>query len=111
MTAKPDTPQDLGKRQGVQDLDPAQAERLHQLRQALGLSVNDMAQRLGLWGANGADNLRQMERCARPLPGTLQVLLGYMEREQAENARKLGQLSDFRESEIIAGRIRKLSGE
>lgn len=64
-----------------QDIDPNMAERLHQLRQALGLSVNDMAQRVGLWGANGADNLRQMERCARPIPGTLQVLMGYLERE------------------------------
>lgn len=61
--------------------DPHLAERLHQLRRRLSLSVNDMAQRLGLWGANGADNLRQMERCARPLPGTLQVLLAYMEQE------------------------------
>lgn len=75
-----------GKHAGAQDLDPHLAERLHQLRRSLGLSVNDMAQRLGLWGANGADNLRQMERCARPLPGTLQVLLGYMEREESQRA-------------------------
>jgi transcriptional regulator with XRE-family HTH domain len=70
-----------------QDLDPRLAERLAQLRHALGLSVADMAQRLGLWGANGADNLRQMERCARPVPGTLQVLLGYMERELQQQQR------------------------
>lgn len=67
----------------AQDIDPAQAERLQALRKALGLSVADMAHKLGLWGSNGADNLRQMERGARPLPGTLQVLLGYIEREQA----------------------------
>ena len=84
-------PQDLGApaagRDQVQDLDPHLAERLHQLRRGLGLSVNDMAQRVGLWGRNGADNLRQMERCARPIPGTLQVLLGYMERELQERGR------------------------
>jgi transcriptional regulator with XRE-family HTH domain len=67
----------------AQDIDAAQAERLQALRKALSLSVADMAHKLGLWGANGTDNLRQMERGARPLPGTLQVLLGYMERERA----------------------------
>jgi transcriptional regulator with XRE-family HTH domain len=61
--------------------DPAHAARLLALRQARGLSVADMAQALGLWGANGADNLRQMERGARPLPGTLQLLMATMERE------------------------------
>lgn len=70
----------------AQDIDPALAERLQALRAALGLSVADMAQRVGLWGANGADNLRQMERGARPLPGTLQVLLGYMERQTTNQA-------------------------
>lgn len=65
----------------AQDIDPALAERLQALRKALGFSVADMAEKLGLWGANGSDNLRQMERGARPLPGTLQVLLGYMERD------------------------------
>lgn len=68
-------------RPATQTPDQALADRLQALRKARGLSVADMAQALGLWGANGADNLRQMERGARPLPGTLQVLLGYMERE------------------------------
>ncbi|WP_372826518.1 hypothetical protein [Polaromonas sp.] len=90
MTAKPTPPQDMAKRPGVQDLDPALAGRLQGLRKSLGLSVSDMAQRLGLWGANGADNLRQMERCARPLPGTLQVLLGYMERDLQDRPWDLG---------------------
>lgn len=86
MATDPTTPPDPqdrpARRDQAQDLDPHLAERLHQLRQRLGLSVNDMAQRVGLWGANGADNLRQMERCARAIPGTLQVLLPYIEREQ-----------------------------
>lgn len=64
-------------------IDLALAERLHQLRKGLGLSVNDMAAHLGLWGANGADNLRQMERGARAVPGTLQVVIELMERMQA----------------------------
>lgn len=85
MSIERTPPQDLqaagAGRDQVQDLDPHLAERLQQLRHGLGLSVTDMAQRVGLWGRNGADNLRQMERCARPIPGTLQVLLGYMERE------------------------------
>lgn len=88
MNTERTPPQDLGQpgaqRAGVQDLDPALAERLHQLRKGLGLSVEKMADKLGLWGANGGDNLRQMERCKRPMPGTLQVLLGYMEREQQQ---------------------------
>ena len=58
------------------------ANRLKALRHARGLSVADMAQAVGLWGANGADNLRQMERGFRPLPGTLQVLLGMMEMDK-----------------------------
>lgn len=85
MTARHDHPQDLGQpaatRERVQDLDPHLAERLHQLRRALGLSLTQMAEHVGLWGANGADNLRQMERCKRPVPGTLQTLLPYLERE------------------------------
>lgn len=80
-----DQPAPPAERPGVQDLDPAQLiapARLYNLRRALGLSVNDMAQRLGLWGANGADNLRQMERGARAVPGTVQQLVASIDREQ-----------------------------
>ena len=70
MTTEQTTPQAI-------DMDLA--GRLKTLRHARGLSVADMAQAVGLWGANGACNLRQMERGFRPLPGTLQVLLGMME--------------------------------
>ena len=67
---------------GQRAINPAIADRLKALRRARGLSVADMAQALGLWGANGADNLRQMERGTRPIPGTLQVLIDMMERHQ-----------------------------
>lgn len=90
MSAERDPLQDLPARGRVQDLDPHLAERLHQLRHGLGLSVEKMADRLGLWGANGADNLRQMERCKRAVPGTLQVLLPYLERELRTGAGEPG---------------------
>lgn len=64
---------------GADDL-PA---RFKALRLAMGLSVADMATRLGLQGADRADNLRQIERGARAPSGPLAVLLGYMEKEQA----------------------------
>lgn len=83
MTIQPDSQNPAAKRLQADDQDPAIAGRLHALRKARGLSLADMAQALGLWGDNGADNLRKMERGARPIPGTLQVLIGYIERDQA----------------------------
>ena len=54
------------------------ADLLQTTREALGLSVNQMAQSLGLTGIAAGDNVRQMERCKRPISGPVQVLVRYM---------------------------------
>ena len=60
--------------------DPAAADLLARVRRARGLSCEQMADLVGLQGANGADAVRQMERGARPVSGPLRVLLGLLER-------------------------------
>lgn len=55
------------------------AERLTALRRALGVSVNDMADALGLSGDNAGDRVREMERGVRAVSGPLLKLLAYME--------------------------------
>lgn len=54
------------------------AQRLADVRHALGLSVSQMATAIGLDGDNAADRVREMERGARPISGPLRLLLGYM---------------------------------
>ena len=63
--------------QSTQDT-PEAAELLQTVREALGLSVSQMAQAVGLLGVSGADNIRQMERGARPVSGPIHLLLRYM---------------------------------
>jgi hypothetical protein len=60
--------------------DPAAADLLERVRRARRLSCSQMAELIGLQGANGADAVRQMERGARPIAGPLRVLLGLLER-------------------------------
>lgn len=50
------------------------------VRRARGLSCHEMAELVGMQGANGADAVRQIERGARSVSGTLRVLLGLLER-------------------------------
>ena len=57
---------------------PEAAELLQTVREALGLSVTQMAQALGMQGDAAGDNIRQMERGKRPVSGPLHVLLRYM---------------------------------
>lgn len=49
------------------------ATRLKAARQALGLSLTEMADRLGLAGAQAKDDLRKMESGARPVTGPVLV--------------------------------------
>jgi len=46
---------------------------LHTARKALGLSVNQLADRLRLSGANGGDAVREMESGKRPISGPVSV--------------------------------------
>lgn len=59
-------------------IDPDAAEMLQSVREALGLSVVQMAQALGMQGEAAGDNIRQMERGKRAVSGPVQVLLRYM---------------------------------
>jgi DNA-binding transcriptional regulator YiaG len=55
-------------------------ERLKALRRALGLSVNKMADALGLSGEGAADKVRAMEREAREISGPVFELIRYIEK-------------------------------
>mgnify|MGYP001212134720 CR=1 FL=1 len=57
---------------------PETAELLQTVREALGLSVAQMAEAIGLRPDGGADNIRQMERGKRAVSGPVAVLLRYM---------------------------------
>ena len=57
---------------------PEAAELLQAVREALGLSVAQMAEALGMRPDGGADNIRQMERGKRAVSGPVAVLLRYM---------------------------------
>lgn len=57
---------------------PEAAELLQAVREALGLSVAQMAEAIGLRPDGGADNVRQMERGKRAVSGPVAVLLRYM---------------------------------
>lgn len=57
---------------------PEAAELLQTVREALGLSVAQMAEALGMKPDGGPDNIRQMERCKRAISGPVHVLLRYM---------------------------------
>ena len=59
-------------------IDPEAAQLLQTVREALGLSVNQMAQALGMQGEAAGDNVRQMERGKRAISGPIHVLLRYM---------------------------------
>ena len=52
---------------------------LKQLRTAIGASTADMALKLGLYGNDGPDIVRQMENGAEPIPGPMQVLARYIQ--------------------------------
>jgi transcriptional regulator with XRE-family HTH domain len=61
-------------------------ERLKAIRRALGLSVQDMAAKIGLNGEGAADKMRAYERGARPISGPIIKLMDYIESEiQAKN--------------------------
>lgn len=57
---------------------PEAAELMQTVREALGLTVSQMAEAIGLRPDGGADNIRQMERGKRAISGPVQVLLRYM---------------------------------
>ena len=57
---------------------PEAAELLQSVREALGLSVVQMAQALGMQGEAAGDSIRQMERGKRAVSGPIHVLLRYM---------------------------------
>ena len=57
---------------------PEAAELLQTVREALGLTVSQMAEAIGLRPDGGADNVRQMERGKRAVSGPVAVLLRYM---------------------------------
>lgn len=59
-------------------INPDDAQLLQSVREALGLSVAQMAQALGMLGDTGSDNIRQMERGKRAVTGPVSVLLRYM---------------------------------
>ncbi len=59
-------------------IDPDAADLLQTVREALGLSVAQMAEAIGLRPDGGADNIRQMERGKRAVSGPVAVLLRYM---------------------------------
>lgn len=52
---------------------------LKTIRQALGLSVTDMAVAVGLNGDNAATHVRAMEAGSKPISGPLAVVLRYMQ--------------------------------
>lgn len=54
-------------------------ERLKALRHKLGLSVNEMSDLLGLSGNNAADRVREMERSARDVSGSVLNVIRYIE--------------------------------
>ncbi len=54
---------------------PEAAQLLQTVREALGLSVAQMAEALGMRPDGGADNIRQMERGKRAVSGPAHVLL------------------------------------
>lgn len=54
------------------------ATTLTALRNALGISVNEMADAIGLDGDNAGDRVREMERGAKPVTGPMQRVLAYM---------------------------------
>jgi transcriptional regulator with XRE-family HTH domain len=55
------------------------ADNLKTIRQALGLSVADMAAAVGLSGDNAATHIRAMEGGSKPITGPMAVLLRYMQ--------------------------------
>ena len=57
---------------------PEAAQLLQTVREALGLSVAQMADAVGLRPDGGSDNIRQMERGKRAVSGPVAVLLRYM---------------------------------
>lgn len=57
---------------------PEAAQLLQTVREALGLSVTQMAQALGMNGDAACDNIRQMERGARPVSNQAHLILRYM---------------------------------
>ena len=57
---------------------PEAAELLQAVREALGPSVAQMAEALGMRPDGGADNIRQMGRGKRAVSGPVAVLLRYM---------------------------------
>ena len=68
-------------------------ERLKVLRRALSLSVNEMAQVLGLTGTGAGDKVRAMERGARDISGAILELMRYIEKHgllaETENNERL----------------------
>jgi transcriptional regulator with XRE-family HTH domain len=55
-------------------------ERLRRLRINLGLSINEMADALGLTGAGAGDKARAMERGVRDISGSILELMRYIEK-------------------------------
>ena len=72
-------------------IDPDAADLLQTVREALGLSVNQMAQALGMQGEAAGDNIRQMERGKRAISGPVCVLLRYMARHAGVTLRPVPQ--------------------
>ena len=67
---RPPTAPPATRQAGAQPIaDPAAADLLARVRRARSLSCEQMAELVGLQGANGADAVRQMERGARPVSG------------------------------------------
>jgi transcriptional regulator with XRE-family HTH domain len=54
-------------------------ERVKALRRALGFSVNEMAEYLGLHGDNAGHKIRELERGARDVTGPMLKLIYYIE--------------------------------
>lgn len=53
--------------------------KIETIRRALGVSMAQMAQAVGLSGINAADHLREMERGNKPVSGPMQIVLKYMQ--------------------------------
>ena len=49
--------------------------KIETIRRALGVSMAQMAQAVGLSGINAADHLREMERGNKPVSGPMQIVL------------------------------------
>jgi|GEM_PF-6641014 len=54
------------------------SERLAAIRRALGFSVTEMGETIGLSGDNAGDRVREMERGAQPVSGPISRLLEYI---------------------------------